>query len=347
MSGKDPRLDKAKQLDLRDIIPVEGGHRSGNYVHGYCPFHEQGGSQARHKSPSFMVYPQRYSCLSTNCGKSGDIINWYAYKMFGDPEISLRDGRFSRILDAILGANSQLKRQGGQQSHHIYTPEKPPAKNTVKIAEITTLVETCHKLLLRTPKRLTYFYSRGFDIKTIKRQQWGWDGRRWVIPVWHAIPGKSRLVSVRFRASRPDDLRYSGVGDFNDRTLYNREALLYAKKHCTPLVVMYGEFDAQLSWQHGIPTVSPTNGAKSFQLDWLEGFTGDVIYVPDRKEERDAYADAEGLDARGWVVQLPIGPYKDYTELWQSGKDPAVLWREVYRATHLGFFRQFVEGARQ
>jgi hypothetical protein len=328
MKSKDDRLSKAKSIDLRNVIEINSPERSPNYTLGWCPFHE--GTGEGHKTKSFLVYANHYTCLSPDCDEHGDIVNWYAYKLYGSPHVNLKNGVFHTILDSILGA-----------SINAPVVEDEPVKVVRRKHDLDSLAKSCHDVLLESPTRLAYYLSRGFTLHTIKRQMWGWDGQRYVVTVWEGIPRESELLALRFRA-RPGDeghIRYSGVRDHNEKLLYNREALLYAVKHSTPIVVMYGEFDAQLSWQYRVPTVSPTNGALSFQYKWLEGFDGDVVFVPDRHEEKAAYADANRIGAKGWVVQLPNGPYKDYTELCQVEGTPMKLWRAIYHSTGIEWFR--------
>lgn len=331
MKTSDGRLAKAKAIDLRGVIQIEGASRGSNYVHGYCPVHEADGRE--HKSKSFLVYPNHYICLSAKCGVSGDIINWFAYKMFGDPKESLKDGRFNKVLDAILGSRFET----------IKTEPVIQKPITVRrLASLTKAAEEYHAVLMSNPDRLTYFFSRGFRLRTIVRQMWGWDGSRYVITVWRGTPRKSKLVSIRFRSSSKEDteFRYTGVKEFNPKVLYNREALLYAKRKDLPLLGFYGEFDAQLAWQSGIPTVSPTNGARSFDVGWLGDFGGDVVIVPDKGEEQEAYKDAAALGGRGWVVSFPKGDFKDFTEMAQRN-DPCRLFKAIYRETSIGYYRRF------
>lgn len=330
MRTSDGKLAKAKQVDLRNVIVLEGGSKGSNYVHGFCPFHESDGRE--HKTKSFIVYADHYVCLSAKtCGLSGDIINWFAFKLFGNPREHLGGGKFGQVLDAILGSNFRIIKS---------EPEKKLISKK-KLASLTDAAEDYHAILMSTPERLTYFFSRGFTLETVVRQMWGWDGSRYVITVWRGVPRKSRLVSIRFRSSDDSsEFRYSGVKEFNPKVLYNREALLYAKKKGTPLLSFYGEYDAQLAWQAKIPTVSPTNGAKSFNVDWLEHFVGDVVIVPDKGEEREAFKDVATLGGRGWVVPFPKGDFKDFTEMAQKD-DPCRLFRAIYQETSIRYYRRF------
>lgn len=313
-----------ERIDLRDVIrlPGDGGRRSGNYLHGYCPFHETGES-GRHKTASFMIYADHYRCLSPKCDAHGDVFNWFAWTMHGQ-----RDGPVSGILFKSI------------KQHLIDTylngtgPSAPPAPERKKHklthgdrSDMLHLAYAGYRNL--GSKGLTYFLGRGFTLETIRRQLFGYDGSRYIIPIWRGIPRESRLLTLRFRSSDKDDpMRYSGIRDVNDQILYNREALLWATSRKVPaIIVFYGELDAALAWQDGIPAVSPTNGALSFLTEWVDRYPGYKIFVPDKGEEKAAYADAEAFGMYGKVAHFPRGRFKDYGEFRQSGHTARELAR--------------------
>lgn len=72
------------------------------------------------------------------------------------------------------------------------------------------------------------------------------------------------------------------MSGFNESALYNKHCLRGQKVVC----LFFGELDAQLCWQDGIPSVSPTNGKESFRAEWLKYFDGieRVIIIPDRDD---------------------------------------------------------------
>jgi hypothetical protein len=313
--------DLKAKIDLRDVIELTDAHRGDKYVVGLCPFHENDGKP--HKTKSFLVYDDHYMCLSaTTCGKRGDIYNWVAFKLFGDPEAT-RGEHFRQVLEHV-------RKQYGTDFvpvKHKVTKKAPRLKE----AEIVRLAEQYHQYLLTQPKRLAYFFWRGFTLATIKKQLWGWDGENYVITVWSGVPQDSRLKTLRLRSSLKDPvLRYSGLRGANEQMLYNREALLWAIRHKAPaLLIFYGELDAGLAWQDGLPAVSNTNGALAFKPEWLARFKGAKVFVPDKGEEKAALNDANAFDRDGWVVHLPHGKFKDYTEARQAGMKPLELKRLI------------------
>ena len=303
---KTDRVALAKAIDLRNIITLDKQSSYREYKSGCCPFHED-------KMPSFVVYPDHFFCMSTNCGAKGNIFSWYAYKMFGDVSLKLRGQMFIRVLDDILG-----------QPISISEPA-PVIEDDDEPVDLNELASSYHDNLLIYPRRLNYFLSRGFTAKTVHEQRWGWDGKNYTIPVWSGIAATSKVLSIRLRSAclDRDSIRYSGIRGYNQQTLYNTEALLYAKslhRKDVCLFCFYGELDAALAWQDGLIAVSPTNGALSFIAGWLAGYVGDVVFVPDKNEDHAAYMDAEAFGSRGWVHHLPYTDCaKDYGELRING----------------------------
>jgi len=312
------KVERAKQIDLRAVIPLVDERTYGQYKAGLCPFHEANG---RGHTPSFLVYPDHYVCLGARCEAHGDIFNWFAYKMFGDPNTSLRGSRFVTVLTAIIGESKKP-----QYKLAIKEPVKEVPKTPA--AELLRLTLLFHEQLMKNPKRINYFLQRGFTLETVIYQMWGWDGRRYVLPVWTGKPKETNVITLRFRSSDSKDIRYSGIKGSNDHVLYNAEALEKAIKEDLPLFIFYGEFDAQLAWQDGYAAVSPTNGALSFNAEWVSSHKGHKIFVPDKGEEKAALRDAEVFSGYGWVAHLPPGKFKDYTEMRQRHGNKA---KEVLR----------------
>ncbi len=341
-------LDKIrKAIDLRVLIPLEGKTPHKGYLSGYCPFHE---SPETSQTASFLLWPDHFKCLSVNCGISGDIFNWYAHKLGIGATTPLKGSLFGQVVKQIESDYPALKSD---------SPNSEPLPGRYKLSkteevkaekpklDLQQLAETYHDYLMRTPQRINYFLSRGFTLRTIKEQLWGWDGQNYVITVWRGRPQHSRLMTLRLRVSadkqEDNQSRYSGVRGYNDQMLYNRHALLWCLKHrVTTLLVFYGELDAQLAWQDGLPAVSPTNGALAVMPEWFTHYKGDLIFVPDKKEESAAWSDAGEFGSRGWVGHLPDGEFKDYGELYAAAGTCAAsqLQRYIEKQTGLKIVRR-------
>lgn len=311
MSNVKERIAQAKQVDLRDVIELADRRLYGNYVAGRCPFHDDSKND-----PSFLVYPDHFVCLSTNCEVTGDIFTWYHWRLYQLTDRP-RGQTFFAILDAILG-----------QTLPVLTGNDVVPSPEDDDIDLVALARVYHHALMKAPDRLTYFFSRGLRLQTVQEQWLGWDGRHYVLPVWEGRPGASDVVSLRLRrAAVQAGPRYSGIKGHNEQVLYNRYALAAAiDDEVDTVVVFYGEFDALLAWQDGFYAVSPTNGALAVLAKWFDGYSGNVIYVPDLHEEHAAYSDAKVFGLRGWVGSIPK-KIKDYTLFRQRGGQPDVFAR--------------------
>lgn len=174
--------------------------------------------------------------------------------------------------------------------------------------------------------RREYFQSRLFSDATIDREMWGWNGRRYVIPVWEGTPGK-RCISVRLRAVNGDMPKYIGLKGYNDASLFNMwHVEQFYKDWPEGLKVVYlffGEFDSMLATQDGFPSVSPTNGQNAWLPEWDEVFEEyNIVLIPDRGEELRGFQVASRFPGRSCVVNWPEGEWDDYNSWRLAGRTP-------------------------
>jgi Toprim-like/MCM P-loop domain len=190
---------------------------------------------------------------------------------------------------------------------------------------------------LPTPARLAGFSSRlaassvclnvlldrGLDEDTIQRYGVGWNGRRYVVPIYDS---DGELVNVRYYKpdAKPKWINEKGYG--SPARLYPMDII---EKH-DRLYWVEGEMDAWITNQHGVPAFTATGGAKIvWQDEWDEVLRGKHIVT--------CYdCDKEGKSARRRVLphlskvaasvqncQLPypIEPKhgKDLTDFWLEG----------------------------
>lgn len=176
--------------------------------------------------------------------------------------------------------------------------------------------------------RRAYFHGRGFTNSTIDFQRLGWTGHRFSIPVWLGKPQESSVVQVRLRKSPEDESdlpKYLNLSGYPGPHLYNSWVLEGSKE----AVIFFGEFDAALAYQHGLPAVSPTNGMLSWVPEWTEEFLRyktRVTIIPDKGEEMRGWRLAADIGMKVQVIEYPeFGEGKDFTDWILSGKSAQEL----------------------
>ncbi len=282
--------------------------KSGRLYSGICPLHKD-------TDPSLKVYPDRQFFKCYGCGKSGDVIDWI---------------QMSRGVDFA----EALKLLGNlPETEILFEPifKKPPTKMKSEIAEYW------HKML---GKKRTYFHNRGFANNTIDRELFGWNGNRYVIPLWEGIPQESNLLALKLR--RDDELELGRLKNNNpnwdDKQLQNAlklipkyilkgsyEPLLYnswAVENREEIWIFFGEFDAALATQLGLNACSPVHGAASWQLHWGETYlraAKRIFIVPDKGEEKQGHRVKAMLGGCAKVYSFPEGPWKDFSEFILAG----------------------------
>jgi len=290
--------------------------RMGSLLAGFCPLHGD------KDTPSLRVYlnTNSWACFGAGCGgvvgkiNGGDAVTWvrqrYGYS-FKQAQDWLNDNFGGSVLYPIT-----IPRFGGAEKTKIVSRVVPPK-----------LVQYWHGLLDQCNRR-GYYHSRGFSDDFINSEMWGWDGRRYVLPVWEGEPGNSDCLGVRRRRSDLDpesDFKYIGLRGCNAPTVWGRW-------HCRSANIVFafaGEFDAARAVCDGFPAFSLVNGVGAFERfpeDWPNAWFPNsefLIVVFDKKEERMA-----GRFAKAWmkcksrgtarIFVWPPGEAKDYCEFRES-----------------------------
>ena len=283
--------------------------KRGQTYSGLCPFHKD-------TDPSLKVYPdiQFFKCYG--CGAKGDVIDWIQMTVGVDFQNACR----------LLGNLPQTE-----------VLFKPAPKKTKKISLDT--VKYWHDNL---GKKRTYFHNRGFANNTIDRELFGWTGNRYVIPLWLGIPQESEAAAVKLR--RDDELELNKLKNDNpdlDEEQLQRELRLIPryvlKGSYEPILynahvvegkaeiwIFFGEFDAALASQLGLPSCSPVHGASSWASNWggtyLRGAQRINIF-PDKGEEDQGYRVKAMLGGRAQVCKFPEGEWKDFTDFILAGNN--------------------------
>lgn len=336
-------IEEAKSmLDLRTMVSLPKQRDCGKYLIACCPFHED-------SHPSLIVYKDGWRCLSSNCSRpKGSALDWIAYVM------GITNPTGSDIYDIAveIAACKTMSFTSSGRSHEIShellrKSRKPKRKKRLPVLDPDIAIKY---FKLHDKKSRQYLHDRGFSGKAINFFKFGLAGDAISIPVWEGLPGKSKLLSMRFR-NLHDEPRYYGQRGYNKAELFNKfviDILLRLKdesliKVSETLYVFFGEFDAALALsQFGIPAVSPTNGCNTIKSEWFDGLD-DIIFIPDHGEEQQARVAAAKIGVRAKVGKLPytkaIG--KDFTEQWLSivGEAGAYMLMVNYFKTSEVFYK--------
>lgn len=297
-----PILEKTKYSILDTIIKCGySPKKSGKTYLLNCPFHND-------KTPSLIINPEKqtWKCYG-NCSRENN---------GGDAIDFVRQHFHYSFTQAVnwLENNSQT-------SFNIKW--EPPEKPKIVPDEF---VLYWHSLMDLEGKR-DYFRSRGFEDWFIDQELWGWDGDRYVLPVWEGEPGNSQCLGVRRRTLDENLFKYIGLNGYNQATVWGRYYCQSSKK----ALALAGEFDSARAVCDKFPAFSLVNGCQSFLAfpkDWPNLWFPNVeelVVVFDQGEEiwasrfAGAWNDCKGLlkaKVFRWPFNIKAKDYCQFRELY-------------------------------
>ncbi len=281
------KLDEIKRIDITvvaSILNIDVKKAGQNYS-GLCPFHSE-------KTPSFVLFANNsWRCFGCNEGGSNvDLV----MKKLGLEFSAAVDWLGTRLGDVDTIDEILLPSLGGAKTDFQH--------RSVDL----TMIKYWHDSLYHSGQD-TMFRARGFNGQTISKLGFGWDGERYIIPVWLDEPWISPCIGIRKRASEflpKDAFKYIGKKGYNKPCMYNR----HTAQNDRYMFVFAGELDSALCYQDGFPSVSLVNGMMAFSQypkNWGYLWFPSVkkIYVVfDRKE-----AHIGGKVAASWESQKGRG----------------------------------------
>jgi len=295
-----------KRADIRrirsetDIIRVAGQfldlQRSGDRYVASCPRKDL--HKGQDTNPSLTFYPGSPTAFCFGCRWHPDVFSFLEYMLHTD----------------FVGALQWLERQGplpmieDRRRSRLHTPLTPLPM---------MVIEYWHKLALQSVDVMNYFHSRLLNDDTIRQYMLGWNGKAYVIPWWEGVPGESEVYGVKFRRASDEKPKYYGLEGRSQPRLFNKYILEDTPEE---VGVFFGEFDALLATQDGLPSVSPTSGQNKWLIGWNKLFLNveHIYIVPDVCEITAGYVVMSELSGSG-LYQYPPGCGADYTEFRQMG----------------------------
>jgi hypothetical protein len=267
-------LDALKKIDIlrvANLLSIDVDKVGGSNYSTNCPFHPD-------KTPSFIMFRDTNTWKCFGCERGGSTI---------DLVMERQNFTFSEAVE-------WLQAQIGEKPETVEIDLKLNDIGNIqhKVAASNDMLNYWSKMLFHVG-RDSFFIERGFIKKTIQRLGFGWDGQRYLIPVWLAEPWKSQCIGVRKRASEllsETSFKYIGVKGANKPCMYGR----FTTRNKNYMFVFAGELDAAFCYQDGFSAVSLVNGMisfNSFPRNW--GYlwfpsVKKIIVVFDRKEAHQA-----------------------------------------------------------
>lgn len=170
------------------------------------------------------------------------------------------------------------------------------------------LVEMTERLL-RHGEKVRYLREKcGWSKRIIQRYSVGFDGQRYTIPIYAA---DGRLVNVRRYdplAKEAKDKMKSWAYGSGERRLYGYDTL----EEFETIILVEGEKDRITGQQHGLPTVTHTGGATSWNNAWNELFAGKKVFIcydcddSGRRGARKVQAALKNFAAEVHILSLPL-----------------------------------------
>lgn len=290
---------------------------------GYCPLCEEPGESST-PSASFNFDEGLFSCFS-QCG-----------------------GMSLRALVQLLRQDGDLDRTPPPATNGKKPSPPPPQPRGLpsqrRLREFTDR-------LLKSAERLRYLRDkRGLTKKTIERYQLGWDGQCYTIPVYDA---EGLLVNVRRYDPHAKEARNkmrSWAQGTGQRRIYGHETL----EEFETVVLTEGEWDRLIGLQYGLPAVTQTGGATSWDNSWNSFFEGKVVFIcydcddTGRRGARKVQAALKNFAREVHIIALPLpGVGDDLTNFFvDHDRSAAEFFTLMKEATEKAYRSAALQGQR-
>lgn len=263
----------------------------------FCPAHEKPKKGSKTASASFNFDKGVFHCFS-RCGGMSIKTLYEAVK--DDQDFAgERPARPSPRSAGNVRSINSAKSRGGKPVTPLPT-EADVRRWHDRLMASSVLLKPLHE-------------KRGLNDDTLRRRMLGYDGDRYMIPVYDAA---GALVNVR--RYKPESIRDKMMNwpGYGSASLYLVDNLA----HSDVVLLCEGEMDSLIGEQYGFATVTATAGAGTWQEQWSNAFTGKHVYIVydnDQAGEGGARKVANHLKkvaAAVYVVKLPVAAKQDLTD---------------------------------
>lgn len=269
------------------FLPIK---KVGSVYKCLCPFHDD------KNTPSFTVYETSAYCFG--CNQYWDAISFL---------IDYNQWTFPKAIQ-WLENNAYILPLAWEQNK-----PKEYVLNPVRML----VLEHWHNLALEREEVLRYYTEeRLLTLNIIKDYMLGFDGERYIIPLWTGRPRESIVYNVKKRKANQEAWGPKYIA------LKNRPPCLFNKyrlENEEEVYIFFGEFDTLLAHQDGLAAV--TGGSQNIWESSWNGYFSDakkVWVVPDTGEEARGYDIASKFFGRSSVKFYPTG-IRDYVDYRLKG----------------------------
>lgn len=218
----------------------------------WCPLHE-GPESSKTPSASFNFEENLWHCMG--CGEGGTL------------DTLIKRLRKARAGGNVIDLKTRKPSKASAKQAKPHKPSKPlPSEEQVR---------GWHERLMKQASVLAYLTEdRGLTKTTLKEFEIGHDGFRFTIPIRNEA---GQLVNVRrYDPRKRDHNKMISWGEGHGKARIFRPDLL---ESYTEVLLVEGEWDMMVAQQVGLPAITHTAGALTFNAEWAAYFRDKIVFI--------------------------------------------------------------------
>lgn len=189
-------------------------------------------------------------------------------------------------------------KQGKAKASSNVVPIKKASKPDAAPLPSRKHVKQWHERLMGNKPALKIMTEkRGLKPSTLKQHLIGYDGQRFVIPIFDEDGNIVNIRKYLFNARRHSDKMISAVAGHGEARLYGLETLA----DNDDIILTEGELDRLIALQHKLPAVTHTGGAAVFKAEWAIHFKDKNVWIA---YDEDAAGDTGAIKASQVLKQV-------------------------------------------